>query len=183
MAKRKRVKVKYSKFISRHHFFKDPKPAPSGLIIAFGKRGCGKSATIAKKYYTWLKKEQGVYSAFYSNVHFTIVNPNSYYLDLSHHKLTDYLDPNDPVIAEYKCSTYKPENPVPFFIKHDSIICIDELGIIAHSRDFSNFPKEFIYFVKIIRKLGIYLHCTSQAYDIYNSLAATSNASLTSIPG
>lgn len=170
MEKRKHQKIKYSKTKSWWHFHHDKKPAPSGFIVTFGKRGCGKSATIAKRYLKWLRKEQKKYSAFYSNVSFTIPNENSFYLDLTNHKLTDYLDPSDPVIQQYQCSTFSFNNPVDFFIKHDSIIALDELGIIAHSRDFKNFPQEFVKFTKILRKMGILMIANSQSYDIDKTL-------------
>lgn len=92
------------------------------------------------------------------------------HLDLSNHKVTDYLDPQDPVISRYHCSTYDPLKPVPFFIQRNSIICLDELGIIAHSRDYANFPKEFVTYVKLLRKLGMLVLGNSQNYDIDKQL-------------
>lgn len=166
----KRKRVKYKKFRSWLNFHKQKKPAPSGLIITFGARGSGKSATIAKRYLKWLRKEQSVYKGFYSNIEFTIPNPNSHYLDLENHKITDYFDPDDPAIKKYKVSTYDFMNPVEFFISRDSIICLDELGIIANSRDYANFPKEFIHLIKILRKLGILMLANSQNYDIDKQL-------------
>lgn len=172
----KKNKVKYSKLKSWIDFYKSKKPLPSGLIICFGARGSGKSTDIAKDELNWekQKKEFKGYTDFYTNVYINTHNPHYHYLDLVNYKLTDYIPINDKT-NNARCFT----NPMidnkgnltgladtPFKINENSIIELDELGIVAHSRDFKNFPLEFVRFIKYLRKLGILMKANSQSYDI-----------------
>lgn len=160
------MKIKYSKLKSWRKFIKSPRMAPSGLIIIFGNRGSGKSATIAKRYFKWLKKDIKTYHNFYSNIEFNIEHENSHFLDLENHLFTDYIVQND-LTRKYQAYT---DAITPFKIMPNSIVALDELGIIANSRDFKSFPKEFIHLIKILRKLGILLIANSQNYDIDKQL-------------
>lgn len=173
-------KLKYSKIRSLIDFYKRKKDfkSPSGLEIDFGPRGCGKTTIIAKYYYQF-NNGKLPYTNFYSNVslHYydSINNSTCHYLDLNNHKLTDYLNPDDNLVCKYKLSTYDTNNPVEFFIEHNSIICLDELGILHMSRDFKNFPKELIKFIKLLRHFGIYIIGNSQNYDVDLALKNASN--------
>lgn len=160
-------RVKYSKISSWKRFYSTPRMAPSGLIIIFGNRGSGKSATIAKRYLKWLKNETHIYKNFYSNIEFNVSHEGSRYLDLEKHKFTDYIIDNE-LTRKYRAFTR--DSITEFYIEPNSIVCLDELGIIANSRDFANFPKEFIHMIKILRKLGILLIANSQNYDIDKQL-------------
>ena len=175
--KRNKTKITYSKFESLKHFIFGKKQALSGLIISFGNRGSGKSTDIAKDEFLWEKKVKGYksYTDFYSNVKINTNNPNYHYLDLIHYKITDYLPlnektkngkliPIDPKTNEYIIVD------TPFKINENSIIELDELGIVAHARNYKQFPQEFIFFVKYLRKLGILMKANSQSYDIDKTL-------------
>lgn len=166
--------IKYSKWHSVKNFFKRKQSINTGLEIDFGPRGCGKTTVIAKYLYNFLISKKLKYDHFYSNVEFKLINENVWYLDLNAHKLTDYLDPNDKLWKKYNVSTHY-KNPTPFFIQSNSIICLDELGIIANCRNFKDFPKEFITFIKLLRKAGIYVIGNSQNYDIDLALKNGSN--------
>ena len=73
-------RIKYSKIKSLIHFIKFKKPAPSGFILYFGKRGSGKSANIAKRFYIWKKKQKRIYDSFYSNIKINTDDTDTYYL-------------------------------------------------------------------------------------------------------
>lgn len=166
--KTNKYKVKYSKIESAKEFFKGKKPAPSGLIITFGQRGSGKTTMIAKDYLKWLKKDNAIYNDFYSNTEFKLKTKETHYLDLEHYKFTDYIEQNK-ITKKYGAFTDPTERGLedtPYKIRGNCIIEIDELGIIANSRDYKNFPKELIHFIKILRKLGILFKANSQTYDI-----------------
>lgn len=164
------IDIKYSKIRSALNYFKSNIPAPSGLIITFGSRGSGKSTDIAKDFYRWKTKHKDYksYNDFYTNIYINTTDEHYHYLDLVNYKITDYMPINDKT-KKGQCYT-EPKTPTPFKINENSIICIDELGIFAHSRDFKNFPKEFIHLVKYLRKLGILLKANSQSYDIDKTL-------------
>lgn len=165
-------KIHYSKFRSFFDFSRSKKPAPSGLVISFGNRGSGKTTNIAKDYLKWLKKDFKKYHSFYSNVEFNIVNDNCFYLDLEHYKFTDYIIQNS-LTRKYQAFTDPRERGLadtPFKISGNCIIELDELGIIANSRDYKNFPKELIHLIKILRKMGILFKANSQNYDIDKQL-------------
>lgn len=165
-------KINYSKINSYKHFISDKRPAPSGLVITFGSRGVGKTTIIAKDYYNWLKKDHIIYKQFFSNVQFNIDDPNYKYLDLEHYNFTDYIA-STPITRKYKAFTSPIQRGLPdtpFKIEGNCIIEIDELGIIANSRDYKSFPKELIHFIKILRKLGIMFKANSQSYDIDKQL-------------
>lgn len=170
-------KVKYSKLKSFKNFVFGKKQAPSGLIIVFGSRGTGKSTDIAKDELRWENKHKDfkAYTDFYTNVKINTNNEHYHYLDLVHYKLTDYMPLNEKT-KNAKIIPYDKETKeyivanTPFKINENSIIEIDELGIVAHARDYKNFPKEFIYLVKYLRKLGILMIANSQSYDIDKTL-------------
>lgn len=172
----KKILKKYSKFRSLINYFKGNKQASSGLVIIFGNRGCGKSTDIAKDELNWelKKKEFKSYTDFYTNVEIKTNNPNYHHLDLIHYDLTDYIPINEKTINGKLIKRNKEGKLInvktPFKINENSIIEIDELGIIAHSRNYKEFPKEFIYFVKYLRKLGILMIANSQTYDIDKTL-------------
>lgn len=157
----------------KNYYFKK-KQAPSGLIISFGNRGVGKSTNIAKDYYKWLKKDHKQYTHFYSNVELKKYNDNYHYLDLNKYYLTDYIPITektingrcytDPTTRKDKYGNYLTDTP--FKIEENSIIELDELGIISHNRDWKNTPQEFKNLIKYLRKLGILFKANSQEYDI-----------------
>lgn len=172
----KKVKIKYSKLNSFKHFIFGKKQAPSGLIIEFGNRGSGKSTDIAKDELLWEKrsKEFSTYTDFYSNVRINTTNPNYHYIDLVKYNFIDYFPLNDKtknarMIPKDKNGDYVVVD-TPFKFNENSIIELDELGIIAHNRDFKSFPQEFKNFVKYLRKLGILMKANSQSYDIDKTL-------------
>lgn len=155
-------------------YFKTKKPSPSGSIIKFGSRGCGKSTDIAKSFYKYdlqCKNNKQKYDNFYTNVLINTTNPNYHYLDLINYTFTDYISPN--LSNKYK-GFYTNAN-TPFKIQRNSIIFIDELGLLYSNRSWKDFPKEFTKFNRLIRHFGIMLVMYSQAYDIDKSLRTNSN--------
>lgn len=166
-----------NKFKSFVNYIKPKKVSPSGLYIYFGQRGTGKTTLIAKEYWKqWKRYKKGKcsYKHFYTNV--KIYNEDDHdfyrYIDLYNYKLTDYIDPK---ICECKISTYSIEKNIPYFIDRNNIIYIDEMGTIAHARNYKNFPTEIINLVKYLRHLSILMICNSQSYDIDKTLRTGAN--------
>lgn len=164
----------YSKFKSFLNFFKPKDVSPSGLVIMFGNRGKGKSTDIAKRYhqlYKLRKKGKCPYRYFYTNLRMYNVDPDFYrYLDLNSFDFTNYLG---DIMKDYGCICDR--KYTPYQIEKNSFICIDELGLIYHNRDYKSFPREFTKFVKLIRKFGIYMVGYSQAFDIDKAIRTSSN--------
>lgn len=163
-----------NKFKSLITYIKTKKPAPSGSIIKFGSRGCGKSTDIAKAFYYYdlkCSKNKQVYDNFYTNVNINTNNPRYHYLDLNNFSFTDYISPN--LSSNYK--GYYTNAPTPFKIERNSIIYIDELGLLYSNRSWKDFPKEFTKFNRLIRHFGIMIVMYSQAYDIDKSLRTNAN--------
>lgn len=167
-------KGKYSKLKSSLNFFKPKNVSPSGLIIMFGNRGKGKSTDIAKRYhklYKLRKKGKCPYKYFYTNLKMYNVDPEFYrYLDLNNFDFINYLG---DIMSDYGCICDR--KFTPYRIEKNSYICIDELGLIFHNREYKTFPKEFTKFVKLIRKFGIYMVGYSQAFDIDKAIRTSSN--------
>lgn len=166
-------RLKYSKFKSFIHFLKKKYHSPTGLEIDFGARGCGKTTVIAKYYYNF-KKGRLPFLHFYHNVPSLESSDNVHYLDLNKYKLNDYFNPNDEKIQYYGLSTCGSNKP-PFFIEPNSIICLDELGILYQNRNYKSFPKELISTIKLLRHLDLYIIGNSQNYDIDMALKNASN--------
>lgn len=164
----------YSKFKSWLNFFRKKNVSPSGLIICFGNRGKGKSTDIAKRYHQLAKlrkKGKCPYKYFYTNLKMYNVDTTFYrYLDLNNYDFTNYLG---DIMRNYGCICDSKD--LPFTIEKNSYICIDELGLIYHNRDYKSFPREFTKFVKLIRKFGIYMVGYSQAFDIDKAIRTSSN--------
>lgn len=167
-------RLKYSKLKSIKNYLKIKKVADSGCIIKFGNRGCGKSTDIAKEYLRFLKaKNKGKcqYKYFYTNIKMNIDHESYKYLDLNTYKFTDYIDPN--LSKEY--TGYYTEADTPFKIQRNSLIYLDELGLLYSNRSWKSFPQEFTKFNRLIRHFGIMLVMYSQSYDIDKSLRTSAN--------
>lgn len=166
--------MKYSKFKSLKNYLKPKNQCPSGAIIKFGQRGCGKSTDIAKAFYKFdkqCKKNKNIYDYFYTNVKINTDNQNYKYLDLNKYKFTDYISSrlSDTYVGYYtECDT-------PFKIQRNSIIYLDELALLYSNRSWKTFPQEFTKFNRLIRHFGIMLVMYSQSYDIDKSLRTSAN--------
>lgn len=57
-----------------------------------------------------------------------------------------------------------------FVPENDSLLLIDEVGLVWHARDFKSFPKETRRFFKLQRHWRTLCYCASQSYDIDKSL-------------
>lgn len=115
---------------------------PYKLIMIFGKKGCGKSTTIAKLIQKHHKDGWICFS--------TIECPNSYYIDPS-------------IIGNY----WFPEN---------SVVFIDEVGMIWDNRDFKNFRPEVRDWFKYQRHNKVKVYLFSQTFDIDKKLRDLTDA-------
>lgn len=115
---------------------------PYKLIMIFGKKGCGKSTTIAKLVQKHHKEGWICFS--------TIHCPNSYYIDPS-------------IIGNY----WFPEN---------SVVFIDEVGMIWDNRDFKNFRPEVRDWFKYQRHNKVKVYLFSQTFDIDKKLRDLTDA-------
>lgn len=115
---------------------------PYKLIMIFGKKGCGKSTTIAKLVQQHHKDGWICFS--------TIKCPNSYYIDPS-------------IIGNY----WFPEN---------SVVFIDEVGMIWDNRDFKNFRPEVRDWFKYQRHNKVKVYLFSQTFDIDKKLRDLTDA-------
>lgn len=109
---------------------------PYKLIMIFGKKGCGKSTTIAKLVQQHYKNGWICFS--------TIEVPNAYYID-------------PELIGEY----WFPEN---------SVLFIDEVGMLWDNRDFKNFKPKVRDWFKYQRHNKVKVYLFSQTFDIDKKL-------------
>lgn len=100
--------------------------------MIFGKKGCGKSTTIAKM----VQKHHKDGWVCFSTIHC----PNAYYIDPS-------------IIGNY----WFPEN---------SVVFIDEVGMIWDNRDYKNFRKDVRDWFKLQRHYRNTVYLFSQTFDI-----------------
>lgn len=152
-------------------FFKSKKNDASGSIIKFGSRGCGKSTDIAKAFFRFENSKNSNYSHFYSNLYINSESSNFHFLDLNTFNFTDYIDPN--LSSNY--SGYYTVANTPFKIQRNSVIYLDELGLLYSNRSWKSFPKEFTKFCRLLRHFNILLVMYSQSYDIDKSLRTSAN--------
>lgn len=109
---------------------------PFRLIFLFGKKGCGKSSTLCKLAFKYLKKGWKVYS--------TEKIPGTYLLP--------------------------PETIGWYELAPKSVVLIDEVGLIWHSRDFKTFPREVRSWFKLQRHRKLRVYMCSQSFDVDKSV-------------
>ena len=169
----------YSKLKSLKDFYKKKTPRnETGFELIFGQRGTGKTTVLAKQYLQWLNKKvnkKHCHKYFYSNVQYKLITQDYYVLDLNNYRITDYIERTPKAIKWKCCTTPKNREDTPFKIKENSIIQIDEIGILYHARSFKEMPQEFINLTKVCRHLQLKLICCSQQYDIDKALRQTAN--------
>lgn len=115
---------------------------PYKLIMIFGKKGCGKSTTIAKLVQQHSKKGWICFS--------TVACPNAYYI-------------SPDIIGKY----WFPDN---------SVVFIDEVGMIWDNRDFKNFRPEVRDWFKYQRHNKVKVYLFSQTFDIDKKLRDLTDA-------
>lgn len=111
---------------------------PYKLIFIFGKKGSGKTTTLTKIALDVIrnKKKGGKFGRVYSNV------------PLPGASLIEVAD-----IGKY---TFEP----------NSVVLLDEIGMVWDARDFSKFPKEVRDFFKYQRQYRLKVYLFSQTFDV-----------------
>ena len=139
---------------------------PYKLIMIFGKKGSGKSTTLAKAAVKHIKKGWTVYS--------TERIPGTYYIDYSDIGQINMRDFNyvefDP--AQYRgLIRFLKVLHNHFFPRRPKVLLlVDEVGMIWHSRDFKSFPKYLRNWFKLQRHYYTKVIMFSQSFDIDKSL-------------
>lgn len=106
------------------------------LIFLFGKKGCGKSSTLCKLAFLYIRKGWTVYST-------------------------------EPIPGTHRLP---PESIGWYELEPKSVILIDEVGLIWHSRDFKSFPKEVRSWFKLQRHRKLRVYMCSQSFDVDKSV-------------
>lgn len=106
------------------------------LIFLFGKKGCGKSSTLCKLAFKYIRRGWTVYST-------------------------------EPIPGTRQI----PPEAIGFYeMEPKSVVLIDEVGLIWHSRDFKTFPKEVRSWFKLQRHRKLRVYMCSQSFDVDKSV-------------